>query len=92
MKNLPKDIVFLTDGYFDFDDGLWKSGRRNIRRVLRVPNSYKNILKYWYRLSIERLDEWFNEFSYYVNYPILNDRLAIVRGRLHNVTHMNHVT
>lgn len=52
MKNLPKDIVFLTDGYFDFDVGLWKSGRRNIRRVLRVPNSYKNILKYRYRLYL----------------------------------------
>ena len=38
------------------------------------------------RLSIERRDEWFNEFSYYINYPILNDRLAIVRGRLHDVT------
>ena len=50
------------------------------------------IRSYIFRLSIERRDEWFNEFSYYVNYPILNDRLAIVKGRLHNVTHMNHVT
>ena len=33
MKNLPKDIVFLTDGHFDFNDGLWKSGDRNIRKV-----------------------------------------------------------
>ena len=33
MKNLPKDIVFLTDGHFDFNDGLWKSGGRNIRKV-----------------------------------------------------------
>lgn len=36
MKYLPKDIVFFTDGYFDFDNGLWKSlsGGRNIRKVL----------------------------------------------------------
>ena len=33
MKNLPKNIVFFTDGYFDFDEGLWKSGGRNIRKV-----------------------------------------------------------
>ena len=33
MKYLPKEIAFFTDGYFDFDDGLWKSGGRNIRKV-----------------------------------------------------------
>ena len=33
MKNLPENILFFTDGYFDFDDGLWKSGGRNIRNV-----------------------------------------------------------
>ena len=33
MKNLPENILFFTDGYFDFDVGLWKSGGRNIRNV-----------------------------------------------------------
>ena len=25
-------------------------------------------------------DEWLNKMDFYVNFPILNDRLAIVRG------------
>ena len=39
----------------------------------------------WFKnlfLLNERPDEWFNQFFYYVNYPILNDRLAIVRGNV----------
>ena len=38
MKNLDKEIYFLTDGYFDFNDGLWRSGGKVIRRV---HNFYK---------------------------------------------------
>ena len=38
MKNLDKEIYFLTDGYYDFSDGLWKSGGKVIRRV---HNFYK---------------------------------------------------
>ena len=33
MKNLENDINFITDGYFDFNDGLWKSGGIVIRNV-----------------------------------------------------------
>ena len=33
MKNLEQDINFITDGYFDFNDGLWKSGGKVIRNV-----------------------------------------------------------
>ena len=33
MKNLEQDINFITDGYFDFNDGLWKSGEIVIRNV-----------------------------------------------------------
>ena len=49
---------------------------------------FHGIFNFTVGILIERRDEWFNEFSYYVNYPILNDRLAIVRGGLHDVTHM----
>ena len=33
LKNLDKQIFFLTDGNFDFTDQLWKSGKTTIRRV-----------------------------------------------------------
>ena len=33
LRNLDKEILFHIDGYFDFDDKQWKTGRRSIRRV-----------------------------------------------------------
>ena len=31
---------------------------------------------------VNRKDKWYHTISHYVNFPILNDRLAIVRGRV----------
>ena len=33
MKNLGKELYFLTDGYFDFNDELWKSRGEVIRNL-----------------------------------------------------------
>ena len=33
LRNLDKEILFHIDGYFDFDDKQWKTGRKIIRRV-----------------------------------------------------------
>ena len=33
MKNLGKELYFLTDGYFDFNDELWKSRGEGIRNL-----------------------------------------------------------
>ena len=33
LKNIDQRIFFLTDGYFDFNDRIWKSGKTIIRRV-----------------------------------------------------------
>ena len=33
LKNIDQRIFFLTDGYFDFNDRIWKSGKTHIRRV-----------------------------------------------------------
>lgn len=34
LKYIDRNIFFLTNGYFDFNDRLWKSGKHIIRRVL----------------------------------------------------------
>ena len=52
MKNLDKEIYFLTDGYFDFNDGLWRSGGKVIRRVHNFYKLYNTINIVYYILNI----------------------------------------
>ena len=40
MKNLDKEIYFLTDGYYDFNDELWRSGGKVIRREHNLYKLY----------------------------------------------------
>ena len=42
LRNLDKEILFHIDGYFDFDDKQWKTGRRSIRRVSEGLLKWKN--------------------------------------------------
>ena len=39
LKNIDQRIFFLTDGYFDFNDRIWKSGKTTIRRVNDIASA-----------------------------------------------------
>ena len=59
LKNLDKDIRFIIDGYYDFENKIWMDNKRIIRN-----------------------DDWFQSKLYYLNYPVMNDRIAFKKGKI----------
>ena len=59
LKNLDKDIRFIIDGYYDFENKIWMDNKRIIRN-----------------------DDWFQSKLYYLNYPVMNDRIAFKKGKM----------
>ena len=80
MKNLKKELKFITDG----------NGSKKLKHWTETVDCFEPIKRYFdfdemvwksrgYRIPEE---SWFQIESFYLNYPVLNDRIAYVRGKV----------
>ena len=80
MKNLKKELKFITDG-----NGSKNSSIEQKQLIASEPiKRYFDFDEMVWKSRGYRIPEesWFQIESFYLNYPVLNDRIAYVRGKV----------
>lgn len=77
LKNLNKELRFITEGYFDFDEMIWKDQIDG--RALTQGQWYQNDA-FYLRKGLNIASVWLHRIilKSNVSYPILNDRIAFI--------------
>ena len=77
LKNLNKELRFITEGYFDFDEMIWKDQIDG--RDLTQGQWYQND-SFYLRKGFNIASDWLHRIILKSNlsYPISNDRIAFI--------------